>query len=277
MEYTEKVAAEQQAHALIEDFLRRLLSGENPIPSDLYEALGDDRMPDGDATIKTRQKLTSLILNENKGRCCYCMRDINHATLEHVILNSICEQEEYSKYLNMPSELKGGSMILASKYIESDNHDVPPYPHTIAYENLLPSCDGKIPSNSSNVVCCNLYRGSKFVYPLTFRKNIHREVNYYPNGNIFWEADPRQADDIPTITKLGLDCSELRMIRRIWFYICSNSLQYSLNSKEEIIYALIADMDSNDDEMLMNFMQDNYWNILSEYKYFNNIELYTLE
>ena len=100
------------------------------------------------------------------------MRDIKGTTLEHVILNSTKTKDKYDEYFQMESELEKDNMMLAKDFLENPK-EVPPFPHTIAYENLIPSCFGYLPTGSSK--CCNNYRGEKFVHPLVFRKNISAE------------------------------------------------------------------------------------------------------
>jgi hypothetical protein len=266
MEYIDKNKSRGWAHALIKDFLERRKREDGKYPDDLYTAFRADP--------QCKDDMVNKLMEDNGHRCCYCMASIKGTTIEHVILNSTKTQEDFDKYFGMDSELDRNNIRLATDFLANPS-DVPPFPHTIAYENLIPSCFGYLPGCSSK--CCNIYRGEKFVYPLVFRKNINSEVEYYSDGRVVWKEDPE--DKIPTVTKLGLDCLELKAIRRIWYFLCTNGLTCEYRYKEKVVYTLIdelGDTTNNKEKkdmrnMLMNFLKTEYWNLLEKYQYFNDI------
>lgn len=269
MEYIDKNKSRAWAHQLLKDFLQRRLEEDGKYPDDLYAAFRADPA--------CKDAFVAKLLEDNEGRCCYCMASILGTTLEHVILNSTSDKQKYNEYYTIESDLDKENMKLAKDFLDNPG-EIPPFPHTIAYENLIPSCFGYLPSTSSK--CCNNYRGEKFVYPLVFRRNIHTEVHYYPNGNIVWAEDPEEI--IPTVTKLGLDCTELKCIRRIWHFLASNGLSAEEPNRQKTIITLITDLgipvtkeEKEMQQMLINFKKPEYWKLLSKYTYFNDPTKFT--
>lgn len=102
-----------------------------------------------------------------------------------------------------------------------------------------------------------------------FRPNIHKEIKYYSNGNIIWTEDPK--DEKPTIVKLGLYCHELKAIRRIWYYLSNHDMDCEDTNKNPTIDVILIEMgelkyiqERNMQQMLMNFKQTEYWNLLKK-------------
>ena len=262
MEFTEKrnEKSRTKAHNMIDDFLGRYKYQAGQ--SNLYGVFTSDSVF-GDF----RQSL----MDDCNNRCCYCMRNIRATTLEHVILRSTTDQEKYDKYFTIESDLERDDMKMETSIKEIIPHS--PYPHTIAYENLIPSCLGHLASKDSK--CCNLYRGEKFVHPLTFRRDIHDEVVYYNDGGIEWKEDPNDdPDGVLTVSKLGLDCLELTIIRRIWYYIVSHNQTLDNIDVEDLINDLFIEATEEEEEMIMQFKKEDYWHLIGQYDYFNNADLF---
>lgn len=267
MEYIDKNKSREWAHELIKEFLKRRLEEDGEYPEDLYAAFS------GDPEFKIfRERL----LEDNNHRCCYCMRDIKGTTVEHMIPQSVKSQATFSKYFEHSSKLDLINMILTQDFLDNPK-EVPPFPHAIAYENLIPSCFGYLPSGTSK--CCNNFRGDETIQPLVFRPNIHEEIKYYANGNIIWGNDPE--DEKPTIAKLGLNCFELKAIRRIWYYLSSHDLDCEDTNKNLAIDDLLIELgapkdaeDRNMQQMLLNFKKVDYWELLKKYTYFANKDIF---
>lgn len=91
-----------------------------------------------------------LLLKEQQGFCCYCMRKIpfNEVTLEHVMPHHLEDKKrkEEVKYYSKFGRLKRGKIYYCpDKEIPiSPKLHTPPYPHCIAHENLVASCQGKV-------------------------------------------------------------------------------------------------------------------------------------
>lgn len=264
MEYIDKNKSREWAHKLIKEFLKRCLEENGEYPNDLYNAFMRD------ATCKS--VFVERLLEDNNHRCCYCMGNIKGPTIEHMIPQSVKTEETFLKYCKYSSDLDCRNITLTKSFLEKPK-DVPPFPHVIAYENLIPSCFGYLPTGASK--CCNNFRGDKDIQPLVFRPNIHEEIKYYANGNVIWTKDPE--DEKPTIVRLGLDCLELKTIRRIWYYLANHDMAVDSANKNQVIDDLLIKMgvpkdiqENNMQQMLMNFKQTEYWNLLKKYTYFAN-------
>ena len=258
MEYIDKDKSRNKAHELIKSFLEE----QEECSEDLYSTFQGD----------FRQRLKEMLLNDSDNRCCYCMRDLKATTLEHVIPRSVNNQEGFSKYFEIESKLDKENIILEREFLNNSGN-VPPFPHTVAYENLIPSCSGHLASRGSK--SCNNYRGDKFIQPLVFRQGIHNEIKYKINGFVEWTEEDL-GTVFPTITSLGLNSLELKAIRRIWYYLSSKNLSCDESNKDKVINGIITELDDGDQmlEMLMNFKKTEYWKLLSQYTYFNNVELF---
>lgn len=267
MEYIDKSKNRQRAHKLIQDFLQQCLKDNHGVlPKNLYETFR--------SYTDFKNQFVNILLSDNHHRCCYCMRDIIGTTLEHMIPQDVNNQDDYDQYFVLNSHLDRNNMILAKDF-PNEPHQIPPFPHTLAYENLIPSCFGAIPSAPAK--CCNNFRGNKMVHPLVFRPNIHNEVIYKTNGNIIWTEDPETL--IPTISKLGLDCLELKAIRRIWCYLSEHRITCDDANRFQVIDDLLIALgepknrqEKDMQQMLNNFKNQNYWNILKKYAYFHSIQ-----
>lgn len=262
MEYIDKNKSREKAHKLIKEFLKECFDKQEDCSADLYSVLKGNFKND----------LKNILLEDSNNHCCYCMRDLKGPTLEHVIPQKVKSQEDFSKYFEIESKLDKENIILETEFLNNPK-DVPPFPHTVAYENLIPSCSGHLASRGSK--SCNNYRGDKFIQPLVFRQGIHNEIKYKINGFVEWTEEDL-GTVFPTITSLGLNSLELKAIRRIWYYLSSKNLSCDESNKDEVINGIITELDDGDQmlEMLMNFKKTEYWKLLSQYTYFNNVELF---
>lgn len=299
MEFVDKNKGRDRARTLLKRFLDRCLEMD-PYPADLYEAMKSD--VELDTNLNPNQKKTYNLLlewileesrlpgdglNNDEGYCCYCMRKIKatetHSTLEHVIPKSITDTTEYKKYLSsVKSELEKDERIMTLKttFIDKYHSNALPCPHNAAYENLVASCDGSLPKGSHNHRCCNGPRGDKFIPPLMFMSNIHSEIKYKKSGVVVWSDNPdvdkrNRARVINEVLCLNDDI--LRMIRLIWYYLSEQGLDCNLKEKERlrVIDTLRPKLPTIDRDIIQNFWQDNYWNLLDEYRYFNDVNKFS--
>lgn len=268
MEYIDKNKSREWTHELINAFLKRCLDENGKYPEDLYAAFKGDP--------NCKDLFVNRLLEDNHYRCCYCMRNIKGTTLEHMIPQTVKTPEDFAKYFELESDLDSENIMLTQKFLDTPK-DVPPYPHVIAYENLIPSCFGNLPSKSAK--CCNNYRKDQTIQPLVFRPNIHKEIKYKANGNIVWTEDPEPI--IPTLSKLGLDCLELKAIRRIWHYLVNHNMGFEDANRNKTIDDLLIELgkptncqENNMQQMLLNFKKPEYWKLLEKYSYFNNKEIF---
>ncbi len=276
MEYIAKNRHEE-AHALIDGFLQRHRERHGGVYElDLYKYISADFLPDG--RIKTRQMLVQILLDEQHGRCCYCMRQIDglppeERSIEHVIVNHPRDANDYDQYLGHGSLLDTSDMIQTAEFV-GDQTPPPPYPHSVAYENMLMSCAGHCHLGSNTSHSCNNKRVHEFVMPLPLMPDVNNEVKYGKNGFVHWTKEKNTSR--PTVEVLGLNNNVLRIIRRIWCKVSSKKMDIADCDRQVLIYEVLGDMldDGEDDatlQLLFLFANNNwYWNLLSEYKYFDD-------
>ena len=294
MEYIAKLNSPlaTEAHELLNRFLNRCDKGGFAAHDDLYALLKSDKEMDGPSSNTTYRSLRRLLLSENESRCCYCMRrlDEEKTTLEHVIPNKTPSQEDYNNYQPFYEEGLWQKMVFAKAFLMHPMWPGTAYPHTVAYENLLPSCDGKFAKVTTSEChardnrvskCCNNFRGEKFVIPFVLNAQMVSEFRYKSNGMVVWPVRSDVVGDLrmelllqhkETIDKLGLNCAELVAIRRIWFFLSALQRDCVPTEKERTILYLLEDKNLTNPEkaMLENFWSDNYWDLLSDFRYFKD-------
>ena len=294
MEHIDKTRGAQQAHALLDAFLSRCSDGGFSIGDDLYAKMGSDREMNVAGADTTYHSLKRQLLNENGHRCCYCMRRIaeRDTTIEHIIPNKIEDHVQYDKYRKYyPREL-WEKMIFSKDFLTNPRWPFRAFPHSVAYENLIPSCNGKFARSASEDIhaaddrtskCCNNKRSDEFVIPFVLDQHMVDEFKYKPNGLVVWpvtdstiqgnERKKLLEEHKKTIDALDLNCPELVAIRRIWFFLSSNGEDCVAELKERVIFALTEDecLTAEECSMLLNFWYDNYWSLLEEYRYFNDV------
>lgn len=270
MEYIDKTVLEEFGEAIIDAFLHRLKAIGANYPKDLYKTFKSDKDKQKQFT---KDKLIEVLLLEQNEYCCYCMRRLlleDNVTLEHLILNVLKDNAEFKSYLKRKTVLND-KVCIASDFISNEETQTPPYPHTVAYQNLIASCNGEIIPGSKTVYCCNLKRKSEFIEPIVLYESIKDEIVYHSNGRATWR---NESADIPTLNKLGLNDSILRMIRRIWATIKRKKIEFNHIKRAHFLYEVLTEFsdkefkDSDDFDMLFNFQKDIYWNLLDRYRYF---------
>ncbi len=128
-----------------------------------------------------------LLLLEQKGRCCYCMRRLKPGAfnIEHVIPRNMKTQkpkEEFQKY-TAASKWLANHVELDSDFAAihftctEDIEKVVRFPHRIAVANFLASCNGKF-SEIGRGCCCNNARSNDYLLPLMLMPNVHERMVY---------------------------------------------------------------------------------------------------
>ncbi|MDI9364278.1 MAG: hypothetical protein QM541_04955 [Flavobacterium sp.] len=204
------------------------------------------------------KELSEVLLEEQNGLCCYCLKEINEdsTTLEHIIPNKL-KLGDFGSYL-VTDELRNN--VIHKTAFDRSAKVIPPvhYPHDIAYHNLIASCNSK--------KHCNNYRSDKKIEPFIFDANIETLVEYDRAGN----ASCVQYDD--DLQKLGLSNtnSPLKLIRMIWYKLAQIFNQINEITAEiidDIIYELILLFDGN--RVLENFTNTpSYKEDVLRYKWF---------
>ena len=147
---------------------------------------------------------------------------------------------------------------------------VPPYPHSIAYENIVASCTGKVYAGGQQYIlhqCCNNFRGNQKIIPYFFMPEIEMEVGYRIDGTI---DCPERFDD--TVRCLNLEHRSLVFMRKIWAAIVRENItikdvQEAQNNKQ-LRKDIIADINIKKDER-KQLENDIYWNLLNEFYWFH--------
>lgn len=133
----------------------------------------------------------SILLSEQDGRCCYCMRRIDNIkyNIEHIIPRNIETDDhhsEYRKYASV-STLLMDNVMLAEDFKQLPIHNdrdisnSKKMPHRIALTNFALSCNG-IRKNIDNGCCCNGVRGNDFLLPLMLMPDVVKLIRYDDNG-----------------------------------------------------------------------------------------------
>lgn len=268
-------ARHDEAHMLIEGFLERHREKHGLYQGDLYAYLGADFVP---GQVKTNKALREILLDEQGGRCCYCMRRIDdlapeERSVEHVIVNHPIDGDDYNQYLGKCQQLDEAEMISSADFLVRQTPP-PPYPHSVAYENLLISCAGRCHLGVGTSFTCNNYRGHRFVPPLPLMIDVASEVKYQKNGFVYWVKETDTEN--PAVELLGLNYYVLRLIRRIWYKLSSNGLDAASCNRLFVVYEVLGDMmdegveDSIVQSLFLFANNDWYWNLLSQFDYFND-------
>lgn len=222
-------------------------------------------------TLRKNKKFTDfLLITEQKGFCCYCMRKISSdgLTLEHIIPQNIKTDLEdelsfYEKYIPL-SQVEYQTRINPKIRLTP-----PPYPHCIAYENLTASCNGRIYEEGDKFrlhACCNNKRKTDKIIPLFFLPRIHSILIYEEDGRLTYTEEYDS-----TIKSLNLDCDSLRLIRKVWARIRRKNIKMddvkTAKNDENLRIDIIVQLqlDRNEERNIKN---DVYWELLLEFYWF---------
>lgn len=210
-------------------------------------------------TAKNKENLKSRFLEEQNHKCCYCMREVSEhdTTIEHIIPQNV-EVNEMKNYQIVPELTLG---IVHKDTFNKYFHQVPPdnYPHDLAYNNLVASCDCK---NH-----CNGGRGNKFISPIMYNQDWINSISYEPTGSVIvW-------DENISIEALNLDNHLLTMIRKTWKGIAKkiDSLEQisDENELQNIINIIFSDIDEYEEKYIETFKKiPKNIKVLYKYKWF---------
>lgn len=222
-----------------------------------------------------------LLIAEQNGVCCYCMRKLSHNnpnpleqnfTYEHVIPKQFtspgddCKIDPYRHIMDCSNI----SFINSHKppYVNKIAH--PPYPHFIAYENLTGSCDGRVydwdnKGKTSKSGCCNNPRGSDQIIPLFFIEDIKDKISYAADGMLDW--DDRRFDD--TIESVKLNDKTLCFFRKTW-YLASKKINKDdiLNADESEKKDIADDLFPIDSQSAQLLLKPNLWTLFLQFDWF---------
>lgn len=225
-----------------------------------------------------KRTLKQYCLAEQGYVCCYCSREIDNSKytqLEHIIPRAKnIDNSELLQYFRFSLVLSQNIMLQSDFCALNTKLNTPPFPHHIAYQNILASCNGKTINSSEDPTCCNRNRSNDFVPPFNLMPN---SISYDRDGTIFYVNDEI---DNRYIKPLNLNKDLLRRIRRIWFLFASSNITEDelihTNNEEEIIEIFTLYVEVNpykfptDRNTIDSFKTLSNWNTLMKYRYFLN-------
>ncbi len=279
MKYIDKSLHKQRGEQIVSEFLDCFHTRTGTYPDDMYKTFCQE-IDDAHGHIKFSKRLKDEVLApEQDGRCCYCMKKLSTClitTVEHVMPNHAKDKNELDKYRAKPTALDG--LPHTADFIAMSPVVYPPHPHSIAYQNLILSCDGDLFNEKSKPVCCNLKRQHAFLPPVVLYPNITQTFRYLIDGTAEWTEDPEPPESRKNVVKvLGLNSSVLKMVRRIWFFCTDNGIDLYTTPKEIVVNTMMGYIASpsttaREVTMLLNFKKDKYWNLLFDYDAFAAIK-----
>ncbi len=221
MKFIDKSLKKDEGEAIVTEFLNCFYKRKGAFPNDVYNAFSSE-IDDNHGHAKFRQRLVDeVLLPEQDGLCCYCLRRLEGCrtmTVEHIMPNHANDKAELDKYRIRPTVLD--SLPHTNDFKVQIPNTTPPHPHSVAYQNLVVSCDGDLFNEKTKPVCCNLKRKHVFIHPFILYSNINNSLIYTLNGTAEWIDDPEPPESKKnTLRILGLNISVLKMIRRICFFV----------------------------------------------------------
>lgn len=262
----------QDAIAYVSNFI----DGQWQNDSNRYIGVGYDDGAFNKATLK------GYCLEEQNNVCCYCSREIENnpqTELEHIIprarnIDNV-ELQRYFLYSNILSQ----NIILQSEFSAATAlQETPPFPHHIAYHNIVASCNGITFKSSEDFTCCNRKREDDFIPPYNL---IQNNIFYLNDGTIYSTIDTtyfEQGIPYKSITHLNLNKQTLKNIRRIWFLLSKTDvdinelLQATSIAEFKEIFTLYLRVHllkvPSDNNLIDSFENETSWKVLMQYKYF---------
>lgn len=213
-----------------------------------------------------KEFIKDILIEEQANYCCYCMKQIEkiNSTIEHVIPRN-CPSVEFAEYQ------RNYVCLDSSKVIEINEEPnavliTPPYPHQIAYENMLASCSGHIKGNK----CCNSQRGNAMIIPFFFISEISERIKYSKLGYVYDLSN--DSEYTKTIKTLNLNDPTLVEIRLLWKVIAkkfNDDKPVVVNIANAIKY--IATTISNEmSNRYDKYTQSEYLKIFKSYSWFKD-------
>lgn len=239
-----------------------------------------------------KEKLSEHLIKEQGGLCCYCMRRIRmkddedkmhlkNITLEHVIPNKISQNEwnrDKKLYRKIPLLNDRNLEVCIEGNITNPfrKFGMPPFPHFLAYDNLVASCDGQTLDESGSLVphhCCNNIRGNNYVEPLYFHPNVSKEIMYDGRGHI--QCEEEYVPYLQEETGVNIMSPFLNDVRLFWKKVADSEYTvdeiFKAENSEELRCDIIDDVFTYDPRGHWFFLKEQkFWCIYSEYDWFYN-------
>lgn len=234
MKYINKYLHADEAHAINVKFLQDCFQEpDNPFfpRVDDKQSFEDFKRPEYRHGHGGNRGWEDVMLAEQDGRCCYCMRKVvpGKLNVEHVVPKTLCGnrgQTEYVRYATEAPAIRDfvelADVFAQKKFVNKDSIDAERHmPHITAEANLLLACNGKRGEPDTGC-CCNNSRQDAYILPIMLMEECDSRVDYDENGlmSILPEEDTLKG----IVNELNDDT--LKTVRRIWFEI--SGTQYSV-------------------------------------------------
>jgi hypothetical protein len=223
-----------------------------------------------------KNRLRDILIAEQNNLCCYCMKKLKKdetTTIEHVIPKGPDTTEAILSLYKLKYPNYFTDVIHRDQFFTTS--PFPPFPHQIAYQNLVVACNGILQEYSTKPFCCNQKRGHKEIVPLIFNSNIANIITYTRSGVLASTNDDSEIKS--TITVLNLNNDTLKEIRILWAKIKHKNSIHLFNSsnKRELLLVLfgveLISMLPSIFEPYKKYFTDNYfWSLLGSYLWFHD-------
>lgn len=216
--------------------------------------------------------------------CCYCMRDMSMnngvTTLEHIVPQNPMPNDVVKYRALKISALQTGTLLLVKEFIKHKTQNMPPYPHNVAYDNFLISCNGKFPEKAGSSLCCNNKRGNDYAIPLPLYQDVDQMVKYSEDGDIMPNHKHSLASDIAiALGAYRVKCDNLKTIRRMWYLFRNTDYQTLINciNDSELRYKTLMNVLFKDSKYICldaiivgKYIKPDYWKTFISYHWFQN-------
>lgn len=299
MLYIDKNTHKQAGDEVIDDFLNTCCR----TPNGRYQGIRYDKKRD-DGTNPAfcsangrsfRKRLVNVLLSNQQKKCCYCLRklkinkvdgDDELVTLEHIIPRGFESGAAKLAYYQRCSTIDSTKVQLTDEFESAAVQTLPPYPHKVAYNNIVASCNGTFPNELSSrggksKLCCNETRHEDDAYPVYFLPNIAGMVEYSSNGDINAKSGSGYETEISTlISNVKLQCKSLVDIRQLWFELhgCSYREIYGCKTQSDrdylfsrVLYISSTIEAKRASELHTKFMVQENWDTFMLYNEFYKI------
>ena len=275
MRYIDKNTEYEEGNGVTENYLENECKMTDPLDGSIrYQNIDYS----GSFTSKGyRDKLLKLAMSSQKKYCCYCLRKIRNsgqATLEHIIPQNSQTTEGYDKY----HELSNQEILLTKDYTSAQIQNRPPYPHTVAWNNLVLSCKGQFPlDNNVSSHCCNNARLSDYAPPVYYLSDIEDCISIMQDGSIRARIGNRYDDVDSTIKAAKLNCLALKEIRRLWYLLRDLPYKeivrcvYDRNLRMKTLVSAFTMNNLKDIHFVFKYQKDDYWQVFMKYHLFYRI------
>lgn len=247
------------ADAVVDNFItnQRAL-GKEPI----YFLFGNTRY---------KNQLRDLLIEEQSYLCCYCMRELlkdETTTMEHVIPKGF-NQSELNLYI---SKYPSYFTEVVHRDCFTNSSTTPPYPHQVAYQNIVASCKGILDEMSESSYCCNNKRRRGEIHPIMFNDSVEQYVEYIALSGEIRSCNTADKSSIDsTISNLGLNNDTLKEIRYLWALTAKKEtlIQPSTNKRDAIQSLFGTDLFSAIPIAYKKYFKtEYYWKLLHSYRWF---------